>query len=79
MFYLTNKEWKKIDDCIFAIYNTKELELMQHKVMQILSDLIPHHKSFFDLCYNNGERFYFFRPISLNMTEEQITTYYEQY
>lgn len=79
MVALTQEEWRKLDDCILRIHTTETLEVMQQQFMEDLDGLIPNQKSFFDLCSCKDGQFYFSHPVSVNMTVEQITSYYKQY
>ena len=79
MVTLTEEDWRKLDDCILKIHTTEALDAMQRQFMEDLDGLIPNQKSFFDLCSYKDGQFYFFHPVSVNMTVEQITSYYKQY
>ena len=79
MVTLTEEDWRKLDDCILKIHTTEALDAMQRQFMEDLDGLIPNQKSFFDLCSCKDGQFHFFHPVSVNMTVEQITSYYKQY
>jgi len=71
--------WRKLDYLTYLIYATKDLNEVRKIILASLEELIPHEKSFFDLCYLENNQLKFFFPISLNMDSIDLDDYYKKY
>lgn len=79
MITLDNSQWNQLDEMILNLHIQKDVTALQTQILEQLAVLIPHRRSFFDLCTTqNGQRV-FFAPVSLNMSEEELADYYKNY
>lgn len=76
---LSNTKWKEINELNLEIMKLEKLQHIRCTFMQRLNELIPHKKSFFDLGYIKKGQASFFDPFSLNMSEQELSKYYESY
>lgn len=76
---LQDNVWRKIDYLVNIIYSTQDINDMRKTVLASLEDLIPHQKSFFDLCITKSNIPHFFHPLSLNIDASHLNDYYEKY
>lgn len=76
---LQDSVWRKIDYLIYLIYATKDLNEVRQIILASIDELIPHEKSFFDLCYKEENKLVFFFPVSLNMDSIDLDDYYNKY
>ena len=79
MITLDNSQWNQLDEIILNLHIQKDVTILQTQILEQLAGLIPHRRSFFDLCTTqNGQRV-FFAPVSLNMSKEELADYYKNY
>lgn len=80
MVELSDKRWRAIDDLLLTFYAATDLADLRRRAMCGLHALVPYDKGFFDLCdcSENG-RFVFFDPVSTDMTDEELLSYYQKY
>lgn len=80
MVELSDKRWRMIDDLLLACYAATDLADLRRRVMRGFKALVPYDKGFFDLCDcgENG-RFVFFDPVSIDMTDTELLSYYQKY
>lgn len=79
MIILDNSQWNQLDEIILNLHIQKDITVLQTQILEQLAVLIPHRRSFFDLCtIQNGQRV-FFAPVSLNMSKEELADYYKNY
>lgn len=76
---LQDNIWRKIDYLVNLIYSTVDINDMRKIVLASLEDLIPHQKSFFDLCITESNIPHFFYPLSLNIDSMNLDDYYDKY
>ncbi len=76
---LTNAKWKKINELDLQLLKAGDLQELQACFMQGLNELIPHKKSFFDMGYIKNGQASFFDPFSLNMSDNELSEYYDSY
>lgn len=76
---LCAQSWERLDPIICWLHTQGNLTQLQSGFLAHLAELIPHGKSFFDLCTPQEGRLLFFDPVSNNMTEEELQTYYQEY
>ena len=75
MITLDNSQWNQLDEIILNLHIQKDVTILQTQILEQLAGLIPHRRSFFDLCTTqNGQRV-FFAPVSLNMSKEELADY----
>lgn len=79
MITLDNNQWNLLDEIILNLHIQKDITALQTQILEQLAVLIPHRRSFFDLCTTQNGRLVFFAPISLNMSNEELTDYYKNY
>lgn len=80
MVELNDKRWRAIDDLLLTFYAATSLADLRRRVMLGFKALVPYNKGFFDLCDcgENGH-FVFFDPVSADMTDEELLSYYQKY
>ena len=80
MVELSDTRWRAIDDLLLALYGASDLADLRRRVMRGFKDLVPYDKGFFDLCdCSESGRFVFFDPVSVDMTDEELLSYYQKY
>ena len=79
MTTFTDNQWEQFNLLILDLYTQKDIFLLQSHFLEQLDKLIPHRRSFFDLCTFQQKRLIFFNPVSLNMTQEELASYYKEY
>ena len=68
MITLDNSQWNQLDEMILNLHIQKDVTALHTQILERLAVLIPHRRSFFDLCTTqNGQRV-FFAPVSLGTT-----------
>lgn len=80
MVELSDRRWRAIDDLLLTFYGATDLADLRRRAMCGFKELVPFDKGFFDLC-DCGEsgRFVFFDPVSTDMTDEELLSYYQKY
>lgn len=73
------QDWEKLDPVILWLHSQTDLRTLQSGFLMRLESLIPHRRSFFDLCTRRDGRLLFFDPVSNNMTQEELDAYYGEY
>lgn len=76
---LTEEQWNLFHLFLLELYPLKNLDMIQHYVLERLEELIPHKRSFFDLGTVKGNSIHFFHPVSLNIPERALKEYYTDY
>lgn len=76
---LDNSQWNQLDEIILNLHIQKDVTALQTQILEQLAVLIPHRRSFFDLCTTQNGHRVFFAPISLNMSKDELTDYYKNY
>lgn len=79
MITLDNSQWNQLDSIILNLHTQNDITTLQTQILEQLAVLIPHRRSFFDLCTTQNGRLVFFDPVSLNMSKEELTDYYKNY
>ena len=76
---ISEESWERIDPLICWLHTQSDISVLQSGFLKHLATIIPHRKSFFDLCTTRDGRLFFFDPVSNNMTDEELETYYQEY
>lgn len=79
MIPFTDSQWKLLDSLLLDLHTQNDIYLLQSHLLEQLDILIPHRRSFFDLCTSQQGRLIFFNPVSLNMSKEELASYYKEY
>lgn len=79
MMKLSQQQWCDICESVLDIHTSSDLLAMRKISLEKLGNLIPHEKSFFDLCCVKNMQKHYFDPVSNNMTPEEIEPYYKKY
>ena len=79
MISLSSSQWERINDIVMGIYSEHDLRKMRLKFLDEIQELIPHDKSFFDLGYIKNTQVVFFDPVSNNMEEKYLASYFDMY
>lgn len=80
MVELSDGRWRQIDDLLLSLYFPADLADLRTRVMAGFKKLVPFEKGFFDLCdCSERGRFVFYDPVSVDMTEEELLSYYQRY
>lgn len=76
---LSAQRWETLDPVICWLHTQSKLSQLQSGFLAQLAEIIPHRKSFFDLCTKRDGRLIFFDPVSNNMSEKELQAYYQEY
>lgn len=76
---LRAQTWEALDQVILWLHSQADLRTLQSGFLARLEALIPHRRSFFDLCTRRDGRLLFFDPVSNNMSQEELDAYYGEY
>ncbi|RDB69934.1 helix-turn-helix transcriptional regulator [Eggerthella sinensis] len=80
MVELSDSRWRSIDDLLLTFYEATDLADLRRRVMTGFKELVAYDKGFFDLCdADQSERFVFYDPVSVDMTDEELLSYYQSY
>ncbi len=79
MISLSQEEWKEINEIILSIYSENDFNKLRRDFLVSINTLIPHDRSFFDLGYKKNTKVVFFDPVSFNMEQEFLQSYYDSY
>ena len=79
MTTLKSEQWEKINEIILDIYSETDVYHLRKTFLRKLAELIPHEKSFFDLGYKKHTKVVFFDPVSNNIEEKHLTSYFKVY
>lgn len=79
MSKLSAEQWDAVNDLALWIHGQRNTSKLQEGVLKRLSSMIPHKGSFFDLCYEHEGRLMFFDPISISISDEDLSYYYQRY
>lgn len=79
MKILKNEDWERINETILDIYSENDIQKLRKKFLQNIMQLIPHDKSFFDLGYKKNTKVVFFDPVTDNIEQEYLTSYFKDY
>lgn len=79
MAALKSEQWERINEMILDIYSETDIYRLRKNFLKKLSALIPHEKSFFDLGYKKNTKVVFFDPVTDNMEEQYLTSYFKVY
>lgn len=79
MEQMTESCLQQMDDLLLTIHTHRDLTRLREDFLRKIQGLIPHRRSFFDLCQPRQGRLFFFDPVSLNMDQAQLSAYYQQY
>ena len=79
MTTLRSDQWEKINEIILDIYSETDIYHLRKTFLSKLAELIPHGKSFFDLGYKKHTKVVFFDPVSNNIEEQYLASYFKVY
>lgn len=79
MPHLPGEVWEALDPAILELHTQADPQQLQSCFLRRLEALVPHRRSFFDLCAPQAGRLVFFSPVSLNMSEAELAAYYQEY
>lgn len=80
MVELSDNRWRQIDDVLLSLHFPADLTDLRTRVMTGLKAVVSFEKGFFDLCdCSERGRFVFYDPVSVDMTEEELLSYYQRY
>ena len=65
---------------LLTLYSATDLADLRRRVMIGFKAVVPFEKGFFDLCEcGENSRFVFYDPVSTDMTDEELLSYYRTY
>lgn len=76
---LSAAQWQRLDPVLLKLHSERDLHRLQDWFLCSLEELMPHERSFFDLCAPRQGRLFFFDPVSRNMTRQELEAYYQEY
>ena len=77
MVELSDGAWRRIDDLLFDLYAINDVFELRKRFMAGFKELVPYAKGFFDLCdCSESGRYVFFDPVSVDMTDDELLSYY---
>lgn len=79
MLSLSQEQWKTMNDIILSIYSENDINKLRKDFLIAINSIIPHDRSFFDLGYKKNTKVIFFDPVSYNMEQEFLQSYYNDY
>lgn len=80
MVELSDGAWRRIDDLLFDLYAISDVFELRKRFMAGFKELVPYAKGFFDLCdCSESGRYVFFDPVSVDMTDDELLSYYRTY
>ena len=79
MTVLSHAQWTQIDEIIMSINEENDIYAMRKNFLRGIATLIPHEKSFFDLGYKKNTKVVFFDPVSNNMDDKFLVSYFKEY
>jgi len=79
MVMLSSTQWEKINDIILYINSEQDLYRLRKRFLNYVGELIPHDKSFFDLGTIKGTKVVFFDPVTENIDNEFMISYFKEY
>lgn len=79
MPHLPGETWEALEPVLLELHSQADPKELQTCFLRRLEELIPHRRSFFDLCSPQAGRLVFFEPVSRNMSEEELAAYYQEY
>lgn len=80
MIELSDARWRQVDDLLFSLYEASDLFDLRRRFMAGFKEIAPYEKGFFDLCdCSEGGRYVFFDPVSVDMTDDELLSYYRTY
>lgn len=79
MLKIGEGNWNLINELIFQINAESSLFKMRKTFLTTIKSLISYDRGFFDLGYKKDTKTVFFDPVSENMDEEYLDSYYNQY
>lgn len=79
MLKLSHDQWEQINRTILTIHSEGDIYKLRKHTLTALNELIPHDKSFFDLGYKKDTKVVFFDPVSDNMDQEFLVSYFNKY
>ena len=79
MMSLSHEQWEQINQMVLRMYSEDDIYKLRKEALLELNDLIPHDKSFFDLGYKKDTKVVFFDPVSNNMDNRYLLSYFNKY
>ena len=79
MIKIGEEKWNLINQLIYRINAETGLLKLRQDFLADIKNLISYDRGFFDLGYKKDKTAVFFDPVSVNMDEEYLTSYYEEY
>ncbi|MEG1491273.1 MAG: LuxR C-terminal-related transcriptional regulator [Oscillospiraceae bacterium] len=76
---LSQQKWLQINYLSVSMAKLNDIEQIRRVFLEQLAFIIPHKKAFFDIGNMRDGAAVFFDPLSLNMTDEELSAYYEHY
>lgn len=76
---LSAEQWARLDPILLRLHTSADLPDLQDWFLGCLEELVPHERSFFDLCCPREGRLFFFDAVSRNMTRRELEAYYQEY
>ena len=63
MITLDNSQWNQLDEIILNLHIQKDVTILQTQILEQLAGLIPHRRSFFDMCTKQKGQRVVFSPV----------------
>lgn len=79
MITLSHTQWDKINSMALAIHEEQDICKLRTDFLTAIDELIPHDKSFFDLGHKRHTKVVFFDPVSANIDDEYLASYFQEY
>ncbi len=74
---ITAAMWQKMDSLVLGLSRERRLDEVRLLFLERIGELIPHDRAFFDVGYRRGGESVFGDPLSLNMSDAELTAYYK--
>jgi DNA-binding CsgD family transcriptional regulator len=79
MISLSQEQWETINSIILSIYSENGINKLRRDFLVAIKELIPYDKSIFDLGYKKSVKVIFFDPVSCDMEQKFLESYYNDY
>lgn len=79
MTKLSSEKWNTINELVYEINSETSLVKLRKNLLDTIDILIPFDKGFIDLGYKIDTKVVFFDPVSLNIEERYLNSYYDDY
>jgi len=79
MITLTPLQWETINSIVLSLNSEKDLYKVRKIFLEKIQALIPHDKCIFDLGSKKGTKVVFFDPVTTNMSNEYVISYFKTY